>query len=281
MSKRCRLYHLIQGSFFLLGLFLFFAPVLRAEPLDPVYILPKNALEFKADLFTVEKRDFSVCGQYKAGMALTDLLSFYYSLDYIHYNQESSALSGPGDSHAAIRRALNIPSEKITAVLSAEMTIPTGGDLYANDELAGLSFGNYELLFSGAVRWNLSSLYITGSAGYVSRQGKGENYFSRDFFLPARAKNDYLVCALSCLVPVNSRVELYASLSSALRVWKKTEKEDYLPVAGCGLIPLPLSLGTRRFFSPEAFISIYGTEQLRTQSGSEKRSFGTSVSLLF
>lgn len=252
-----------------------------AEPYEHSYILPDETIEAKAELFAVDKEKKYLCSRYILGCSVTAPLSLYCSFDYIDTYMGKSGLSGPGDSSASVRYYAGSPASHVIVVLSAGLTIPTGGDLYAESGWSGLSFGNYEAVCGASLRWDFRPFVLAASMQYRFRQGKDEDFASRYFMSPQRLSDDYAAAGVSFSVVPGSFLSGYVSVQPVLTAWRRPHRDTAALENGDGSCLIPVSCGVRFFFSGNAFVSLYYTEQLIKYEGYLSRGAGAAVSLLF
>ena len=255
-------------------------PLHAAEQYQPVYLLPEESVEVKADVAVVEKKNPFLLGRYGFGLGLTDSLSLWYSVDYVSSYFGGRGVSGAGDSHPYLRWYIG-GVDGFHAAAAAGMTVPSGGDLYRNVDWAGLSLGNWELFAGTLFRYDITGVTVNWSCRYVFRQGFDESFFSSRFFAPSRLRNDYCSASASVMSAHLYPLMMYAAVSASARVWKRTSPQDELPAEGCGFIPVPVSLGVRWFFSSGVYLGVYWTEELARRNGYPSRSIGSSFSILF
>lgn len=255
-------------------------PLRAAEQYQPVYLLPEESVEVKADIAVVEKKNAFLLGRYGFGIGLTDTLSMWYSVDYVSSYFGGRGVSGTGDSHPYLRWYIG-GTDGFHAAAAAGMTVPSGGDLYRNVDWAGLSLGNWELFAGTLFRYDMPRFTLNWSCRYVFRQGLDERFFSSKFLAPSRLRNDYCSASASLMSAQLYPLAVYAAASVSVRVWKRSTPQDELPAEGGGFIPVPVSLGARWFFSSGIYLGVYWTEELVRRDGYPARSVGTSFSILF
>lgn len=251
-----------------------------AEPFETVYLLPEESIEVKAGIDAVDKGSGCLSEYICFALGVTDTLTFRYSFDYISSYLGKRGVSGPGDSYPSIRWYLG-GGDSFHASLSAGLTLPTGGNVYRNVDWAGLSLGNSELFSGLDFRCDLSRIVLGWSARYTFRQAAEEKFFSLRFFAPSRLRNDYCGGSFSVMAVHFYPLTVYASVSASARVWKRSTPEDALPAEGCGVNPVPVSIGLRWFFSRDVFLAVYYTEEAVRVSGFPRRRGGCAFSILF
>jgi hypothetical protein len=251
-----------------------------SEPFETVYLLPEESIEVKAGLEAVDNGSGCLAEYIGFALGVSEVLTFRYSFTYVSSYLGKRGVSGPGDSYPSIRWYLG-GWDRVHVALSAGLTLPTGGNVYRNVDWAGLSLGNSELFSGLDFRYDLSRFVFGLSSRYTFRQAADEEFFSLRFFGPSRLKNDYCGGSLSVMALHFYPLTVYASVSASVRVWTRSTPQDRLPAEGCGVNPVPLSIGARWFFSRDVFLAVYYTEEAVRYAGFPRRRAGCAFSILF
>jgi hypothetical protein len=265
----------------------YFCPDIKAGlPLtETIYTIPESemALSFREEVLQLDnnfrRENFSI------GFGILPDLSVWYSLDYLHNDIISASSSRSGDSFLKIWLYLGDYFNNLRTGLLFSFRIPTGPDVYSENQWRNVSFGNNEVKVGPVFRIDLKkSFFLHLNIFYVFRQAENEGFYGA-FLSSGRFKNDYVICSMALntdiLYPEISFIP-YLEFYTSHRVYKKqTGEYENIPIEGSGINPVLFCLGGRYFFSDKIFLGAYFIFNPAREKNFIKDIFGFDFSLQF
>ena len=273
----------IKISAFIALFFVLAAPALSFQLTESVYSIPENAVELftKAEL---HDRGDSYFNRERFGFSfgLFSRFSLSISFDYIQMGAFKGNENTLGDSSLRLYYYIgDFFNEKFQCGLSFELNLPTGPDVYYNEQWSSLALGRHSMspAFICSVRY-FENIFMHFSAKFTFREGLNDNFyggfnfdmtqssaykslfglnpFSKEAFLSGeRLKDDFITLSGAVNTDLLYPFMPYADFKWSFRPYRGKIATEEIPIEGAKLNPLLIGTGCRYFFSRETYLGIF------------------------